>query len=154
RLARHGPAPSGGALAAFLAGGAPADVPPDLARLTIRAAAACPAASPQVVALAEGVLKAMLLTRLKVASLFVLTAAVVTAGARLTGSRAFAAGPARTSPAEAREDDKPKAGGERRAADKGNEVIRGSGQEVTKELKLSGFTAVDVGGAFQVEIAR
>jgi RNA polymerase sigma factor (sigma-70 family) len=163
RLARHGRTPCGGALAAFLAGGgASADVPLALARSTIRGAilvgvgqaTVAAVASPHVAALTEGVLKAMLLTKLKVASLFVLMVAAVTAGAGVTGYRAFAAGQDRTRRAEAREDDKPKARDERRAAEKDKEVIRGSGKEATRELKLSDFTAVDVGNVFQVEITR
>jgi RNA polymerase sigma factor (sigma-70 family) len=155
RLARHHPALSGGALAALTAG-ASAEVSPGLARSAVQVVAGAP---PQVVALAEGVLKAMLLTKLKVAGLFVL-AALVTAGMGVIGLCAFAAGPDPARPAEvrdedgpqARDDDGPKAPGKRRPRDEDNEAIRGSGKEATRELKLSDFTTVDVGDAFQVEV--
>jgi hypothetical protein len=158
RLARHGPALSGGALAAALTASASAEIPPALARAAVRVAAIAP---PQVVALAEGVLKAMLLTKLKVAGLFVL-AAFVTAGMGVIGLCAFAAGPDPARQAEVRDDDRPKARdddgpkapGKRRPRDEDSEVIRGSGKEATRELKLSDFTTVDVGHAFQVELTR
>jgi RNA polymerase sigma factor (sigma-70 family) len=97
RLARHGPAPSAGALAAALARGA--GVPPSLLASTAKAAsllaagrAATAVASARVAALAEGVLKAMLLTKLSVA--FLAAAAVVASGAAVFACRALAAPPA------------------------------------------------------------
>jgi hypothetical protein len=95
----------------------------------------------------------MLLTKFKVASLFVL-AAFVTAGAGVTGLCAFGTGRVPARQVEVRDDDGPKAPGKRRPPDKDNEIIRGSGKEVTRELKLSDFTTVDVGHAFQVEVTR
>jgi RNA polymerase sigma factor (sigma-70 family) len=187
RLARHGPARSGTVLAAVVAGGACADVPAALAQSTIKGAvlvstgraALAAVAAPQVVALTEGVLKAMLLTKLKVASLFVLALAAVVAGAGLAGYRTFAADPDRARQADAREADEPKAKDKPRPADGGDEagkgsgkevtiriiyeydstaphkdVIKGSGKEVTKELKLADFTSVDVGSVFQLEITQ
>jgi hypothetical protein len=115
------------------------------------------------------VLKAMLLTKLKVAGLFVLAALVGAAGmgvtglfalaggpdpARQAGLCAFAAGPDPARQADVRDDDGPKARDKRRPADGDNQIIRGSGKEVTRELKLSDFTTVDVGNVFQVEVAR
>ena len=187
RLSRHGPAVSAGALAAVLAGGASAGVPVALAQSTIKGAilvatgqaAIAAVASPPVAALTEGVLKAMFLTKLKVASLFVLTVATLMAGAGLTGYRIFAADPDQPSRAAVGEDDEQKARDKGRAAgqDRGSrahvqeadedkardksrkadgarEVIRGSGKVVTKELKLADFNTVDVGSAFHVEITQ
>src|SRR5262249_12641978 len=56
--------------------------------------------------------------------------------------------------AEVRDDDGPKAPGKRRPREEDNGIIRGSGKEVTRELKLSDFTTVAVGHAFQVEVTR
>jgi RNA polymerase sigma factor (sigma-70 family) len=95
RLARHGLAVSGGVLAAVLSQrAASARVPASVASSTIKAAslvAAGQAAAPSVVsvkavALAEGVLKTMLLTRLKIATavLVAVVAALGTGAAALT----------------------------------------------------------------------
>jgi RNA polymerase sigma factor (sigma-70 family) len=176
RLARHGPA-----LATVLAGGASAHVPAALARSTIQGAvlvgtgraAIAAVASPPVVALTEGVLKAMLLNKLKVASLFVLAAAVVVAGAGVAGYRTFAAEQDRTRQGETKDAEKPKDKDKSRTADGGNEAVKGSGKMVTKELKmssdtgpsgqgghlrpaikLSDFTSVDVGSVFHVTITQ
>jgi RNA polymerase sigma factor (sigma-70 family) len=69
RLANRGVALSAGALAALVARNASAAVPPAVVTVTIQAASPCaagPAAIPvKVAALAEGVLKTMLLTKLK-----------------------------------------------------------------------------------------
>jgi RNA polymerase sigma factor (sigma-70 family) len=160
RLSRHGPALSAATLAGFLADGASAAVPPGLARSAVMGAALLGAGSaevaavapPHVVALTEGVLKAMLLTKLKIASLFVLAVAFVAAGAGATGYRAFAADEERNGPAEERVDDKPK--DKRRPAAEDQKVIRGSGKEVTQDMKMADFTSVEVGGPFHVEITR
>jgi RNA polymerase sigma factor (sigma-70 family) len=168
RLARHGDPQSGAKLAAVVAGGATcAAVPAALARSTIQGAAlvaagtaAAAASSPRVAALTEGVLKAMLLTKLKVAGLFVLTVAALVAGAGAVGYRALAADRAltadrdRTHPAPARVADEPKSAAKARPAEPGVEVITGSGKAVTKELNLSDFTAVDIGHVFQVAVTQ
>jgi RNA polymerase sigma factor (sigma-70 family) len=161
RLSRHRRALSVAALTAFLAGGASAEVPPALVRTAAQGAALLGAgqaavgavAAPHVIALTEGVLKAMLLTRLKIASLFALAVAVAVAGVSVTGYRAFADDPDRARRAEARQADAP-GDNEKRPADGDGEVIRGSGKEATKELKLADFTTVDVGAAFRVEVTR
>jgi RNA polymerase sigma factor (sigma-70 family) len=95
RLARHGFTLTGGALAAALAEGtASALVPASLIDSTVQAAflfaagqaAAAGAISARAIALTEGVLKAMLLTKLKIATAVVLALAVVvgTAASSLT----------------------------------------------------------------------
>jgi RNA polymerase sigma factor (sigma-70 family) len=81
RLARYGPEVAGATLAAVLAEGAAARVPPPLVGATVRAAAgAIPA---PVAALTQEVLKAMLVTRLKkgMAVLFLLGLLALTCGA-------------------------------------------------------------------------
>jgi RNA polymerase sigma factor (sigma-70 family) len=158
RLARHGAVVSGGALAAAMAETASAAVPMELARATIEGttliatgqAALTAVASPHVVALTEGVLKAMLLTKLKIASLFALALVVVVAGVGLTGYSAILDDPPVRRKAEASTDDKSKA----RQKDTGKETIRGSGKEITQELKLAGFTSVNVESVFHVEVTQ
>jgi RNA polymerase sigma factor (sigma-70 family) len=89
RLARHRPALSAAALAALTARGASACVPPTLMARTVRAGIALAAgraltegaASAKVVTLAEGVLKMLLLSRVKAAAGgLLLLAAVVAVG--------------------------------------------------------------------------
>jgi RNA polymerase sigma factor (sigma-70 family) len=85
RLARHGLAVSGGALAAALAEKASACVPASVVSSTIKAAilfaagqaAAAGAISARVAALAEGALKTMLLTKLKIATAVLLAVVLV-----------------------------------------------------------------------------
>jgi RNA polymerase sigma factor (sigma-70 family) len=95
RLARSGLAISGGALAAAVAEQlAEASMPASVASITIKAAtrfAAGQAAATSVhaVALAEGVLKTMLLTKLKITTGLVLAAAVLSTGAATFAHRAF-----------------------------------------------------------------
>jgi RNA polymerase sigma factor (sigma-70 family) len=84
RLARHGPAVSGGALAAVLAPKAAlAGVPPAVLASTIRAATAVAAGQAvagvipaEVAALTEGILKTMLLSKIKATTFALLMAAV------------------------------------------------------------------------------
>ncbi len=98
RLARHGVAVSGMALAAGLSpSAASAGVPTSVVSSTIKAAslfaagqaAAAGVISAKVAALTEGVLKAMLLTKLKVATAVLLTASIV-CGVGVFMQRAFA----------------------------------------------------------------
>jgi RNA polymerase sigma factor (sigma-70 family) len=101
RLARHGLPVSGGALTALMAcNTARATVPPSLESLTIKAATlvavgqAMPPGlvSAKVASLTEGVLKAMLVAKLKVWTLVVVVAAVLVVGSRLAlGERALEA---------------------------------------------------------------
>jgi outer membrane protein assembly factor BamB len=89
RLTRAGLAVSGAALAAVLAeGGASASVPPAVASSTIRAVglfaagqAAAGVVSGRAISLAEGVLKSMLLTRLKLVTAVLVALVVLGAGA-------------------------------------------------------------------------
>jgi RNA polymerase sigma factor (sigma-70 family) len=89
RVARHGMTLSGGAVAALAGGTASAGVPGPLVDSTVHAAAAFAAGQAavagavpaQVAALTEGVLKSMLLTKMKIATAVVLVAAALGTGA-------------------------------------------------------------------------
>jgi RND family efflux transporter MFP subunit len=102
RLLRRGLAPSLAALAGALSSGANAAIPASLAQSTARhamqfatARAAAGATSLTVAALAQGVLRAMFLTRLKAAALAVTTLALALAAAwGLTPAPVVRAGPA------------------------------------------------------------
>jgi RNA polymerase sigma factor (sigma-70 family) len=103
RLSRSGLKISGGALAAALSHGvASANLPVSVASLTIKAAslvAAGPAAvagciSAEAVALAEGVLKTMLLNKLKIATAVVVAIGILGAGGIALTQRALADKPA------------------------------------------------------------
>jgi RNA polymerase sigma-70 factor (ECF subfamily) len=91
RLLRRGLVLSAGALTGFAANGAWAAVPPPLALMTSKAGLLFTAGqttvtgllSPHTVQLAKGVLKAMLLTKLKVATTVLLAVGVLGAGAGL-----------------------------------------------------------------------
>jgi RNA polymerase sigma factor (sigma-70 family) len=102
RLARHGLAVTGGSLAAMLARNtASAVTPTSVVACTIKAAslfgpgraAASAAISVKAAALADGVVKAMLLTKLKIAIAVLVALAVVGSGAFLIGLPAPAAQP-------------------------------------------------------------
>ena len=122
---RYGLAVSGGALAAALARQASAAVPAALSAATVQAVVAygttTAAVSAKVAVLAEGVMKAMLWTKLKIAAV-VLAAGLlfVGAGAAALGpGKAGAAGPPKADPtnpaADAEPDSKPADGGGKHA---------------------------------------
>ena len=101
RLARHGLAVSGGSLAAFFAqSAASASVPASVVSSTIKTAMLVAASngvaagivSSKVVALTEGVLKAMLLTQLKIIAFLMGTLCVLGTGAGVLTRHALAAG--------------------------------------------------------------
>jgi RNA polymerase sigma factor (sigma-70 family) len=148
RLARSGLALSGGALALLLSeDAASAGVPAPLAAATTRAATGRAVAAAPVVALAEGVVRSMLLTKLRIAVGVLLALGLLVAAA---------AGPiyrlgARDEP-EDRTEKRPKAGADKKPAD--DNRIQGSGRVETEERKVKDFTSVDAGSAFQVEIQQ
>lgn len=131
RLARHGLAVSGGALAAALAqNAASAGVPPLVVSVTIKAVtavaagqAAASAISAPVAALTEGVLKAMLLTKLKTAVTVVLVLGMVAFGGGLLTQSTGAGEKPRTKPAD-----------EVRAKDADREAATGSLLDAEQEL--------------------
>jgi RNA polymerase sigma factor (sigma-70 family) len=166
RLARHGLAVSSGlALSAMVETLRAASVPPTLMTATVNAAralaageAAAGAISMQVSALTEGVLKSMLLTKLKMLSTCLLAGGVIAAGAAWTGHGARAGSAVAAEPtlevrfhefeSEAQNKHQPE-----KAHDKALE-IRGSGRLATKEFALADFTSFEVSRTFQVEITR
>jgi RNA polymerase sigma factor (sigma-70 family) len=103
RLARHGLAVTSGALSMLLSQGASADVPASVVSSTIKAAnllmagqtAAAGAISAKVAGLTEGVLKTMLLSKLKIATALFVIAAAAGAGGVIYFSRAMEPLPAR-----------------------------------------------------------
>jgi ketosteroid isomerase-like protein len=109
RLARHGPAVSGGVLAAVLSQKvASGGVPTSVLSSTIKAAglyAAGQAVSAQVVALTEGVLKTMLLTRLRFATAVVFVMTLICCGAGILASHAQEGKKAPAPPSQVKEDD-------------------------------------------------
>ncbi len=115
RLARHGLTVSGGAVATMLSQNvASASVPTSVVLSTIKAAslfavgqAASGVVSVKVAALTEGVLKAMLLTKLKIATAVLVMVAVVAAGASLMRLPAPAAEPPKTDKPDPKDGAKP-----------------------------------------------
>ncbi len=132
RLARSGQAVSGAALAAVLSQTASASVPASVASSTIRAAslvAAGQAAAPGVlsvkaVALAEGVLKTMLLTKLKIATAVLALVAVLGAGAAALTQQGLSAKPA-AQPAAQNKEPAAQPAKERKVAEPLPDVVRG-----------------------------
>jgi len=102
RLSRHGLAVSGAALAVLLSENAASAVPPSLVSSTIQAAtayaagptAAASVISATVIALTHGVLRTMLLTKLKIAAAMVVALTVIGVGAGSLIYQAQAAGDA------------------------------------------------------------
>jgi RNA polymerase sigma-70 factor (ECF subfamily) len=161
RLRRHGTRLSTAVLAAALTNNATAHgVPTSLVVSTVEAAAlftageAVAATSAPAAALAEGVMKSMFLSKLKLATAFTLTAFSLTA---LSSSPAFqdaAKGAGAVIVRAIRADDQAReteAAVEDASEDR---KVEGSGKAVTKEMSHAHFTAVEIGSAFQVEITR
>jgi RNA polymerase sigma factor (sigma-70 family) len=140
RLTKRGVALSGGVFAAVLSQKAGAGVPPSLVSSTIKAAnllaagqaATTGAISVKVAALTEGVLKSMLLTKLKVAAAVVLVAAVTlaVAGGSLSQPTLVAQEPASQPPFVAAAEKQP-------AQQKKVEVILVKGDIITKDSVIA-----------------
>jgi RNA polymerase sigma factor (sigma-70 family) len=139
-------------------------VPQALMSFTVRAAllgaagraAAAAVVSPEVAALTEGVLKAMLPGKLKLAVLLLLAVGLVAVGAGLLAHRSGAAERPRTGSGDTAGTAflaavAPDAADEGAAEDSS---IEGSGKLITKELGLAGFTSVDVSHGFGVDIKQ
>jgi RNA polymerase sigma factor (sigma-70 family) len=172
RLRSHGLTLAGGALAALMTqNGASAAIPPAVVAPTVKAAVLVAAGqatagivSTSVLTLSEGVLKAMLLTKLRMAATALVAMIVLTGGVgvpvyRLWASQQKEAGElaspespspaelppalsiaaAAAEPADPAEDDDPK-------------IIRGSGKLVTCEMNADGFTSLELGHTFEVTI--
>lgn len=156
RLTRCGVTLSVAVFAAALThGGTQAAAPQTLLSSTARAAAAG-LISAEVAALTEGVLKLMLLGKLKLAILFLLAVGLISTG---TGLLAHRSGAAERPSAESgdtaatalRATVAPDASDKRAAEDSS---LEGSGKLITKELDLAGFTSVDVRHGFRVDITQ
>jgi RNA polymerase sigma factor (sigma-70 family) len=165
RLRQQGLALAGGALAAALAENAPAaGVPSSLVVSTVRAATlftaggAAATTSAQAAALAEGVLKGMFLSKLKLATALLLAVCGLAAVAGGPAYRTLAAGAAGAEEPHKHESDGPPASApaptEHAHGQHGQLTTKGSGKAVTKEMDFADFTAVEVSSVFQVEIAR
>jgi RNA polymerase sigma factor (sigma-70 family) len=163
RLARHGPALAGGALAGLLAHGrASAGIPPTLIHATVGSATAFVAGravAPPVAALTEGVVRTMLLSKLKIATALVLAACLAGTAA---GGLAFLSAPSNDPSApqaaqaaadeeqEGRERDDQTGKGDRSKAG----PVTGSGKLTTRQFKVADFTSVNVSSVFHVNITR
>jgi RNA polymerase sigma factor (sigma-70 family) len=172
RLARHGPAASGAALGAALAHGEASACAPRLlvvtANAVVQAAAGnldAGAVSARVVALTEGVLKTMFLSRLKIATVVLVVLGIAALGMGATAFCSLPAGPADTretdlpartevprAEAETEPRDGPPPAAEPEPA--GGDTVQGSGKDATREIEAADFTSVEVGQAFQVDITR
>jgi hypothetical protein len=153
RMSRYGVSLAGGVWATIVSKGmACPPMPPSLMLSTTRAVTGT--VSVPVAALTQGVLRTMLLAKLKIAAALVLVLSLVSAGLALTPSPSplvvcNALGPpiADHALAQLQEAATPAA-----AEDEGD--IKGTTARKTKEFDLSGFTAVDVSSAFHVEITH
>jgi RNA polymerase sigma factor (sigma-70 family) len=160
RLRQHGVTLAGGVLAASLAETATATaapVPASLIGATVKAATIfvtgqAVQASPPA-ALAEGVLKAMFLTKLKSSTVMVLACCGL---ALLFGGAAYRTLPtvAAQSTDAVASDESPVEVGDPAEQGDGDRTIRGSGNLVSKDIAIKDFTAVEVGTVFRVEITR
>jgi RNA polymerase sigma factor (sigma-70 family) len=172
RLTRRGITVSGAFLAAVLTPDlVSAAVPPSLLATTIKASlmaaagqVAAAMVSTKVIALSEGVLRTMMMTKIKIASVAILTLGVSIAG---VGRWAYQAVAADAVPSNLAAVDTTMAmvGAPERSAvdpadvnsvadDSKREKIIGSGKPATKEYQISGFNSVDVSSVFHVDITQ
>jgi RNA polymerase sigma-70 factor (ECF subfamily) len=142
RLVRHGLALSAGAVAAALAGEASAGVPGSLAGSTVRAATlvaagqgAAGAVSANAIALAEEVLKAMLLSKLAKTTVVLLAAVVLAAGIGLFLAQASGADAPEKKAAAPAEKPPEKGGGAAGAAEKAAGAV--SAAEVVEAFRTN-----------------
>jgi RNA polymerase sigma factor (sigma-70 family) len=186
RLRSHGLTLAGGALAALMTrNGASAAVPPAVVAPTVKAASLVAAGqatagivSTSVLSLTEGVVKTMLLTKLRMAATALVAMIVLTGGAGLPLYRLWAEqhndtgtlASLESSPADelppafsvsAADKEPPDladlvAAADPEPADPAEnacpEVIRGSGKLDTREIKAEGFTSLALGYTFDVII--
>jgi RNA polymerase sigma factor (sigma-70 family) len=185
RLRSHGLTLAGGAVAALLTqNAASASVPPALVTPTVKAAvlvasgrATAGIVSTSVVTLTEGVIKAMLLTKLRTTLVAFVAVTILAGGASLPVYRLWAAqqpnpgamassepvaaaalaspSPAPVAdpqPAPMPEEVAPEPADAPKDADP--KVIRGSGKLDTREMKVEGFKSLDLGNTFHVTITQ
>jgi RNA polymerase sigma factor (sigma-70 family) len=149
RMARYGIVLSAPVWAAIVgAGMASAAVPPGLILSTARAVATGVLPAP-VAALTQGVLRTMLLAKVKLAACLILAVSLAVAGLVVTANR---------SPAGSAEALPEQPGGEAIAAapsaDADEKATKDTRKTVTKEFDVSGFSSVEVSGAFHVEFQQ
>lgn len=172
RVSRRGLALSINMVAATVAQQASAaTVPTRLLASTVEAARlygpgralATGAISARILALTEGALKNMLLTKLKIATACCLIVSVLAAGTSvLSYSAAAARGQAPPAPvaASTEHSEEPQAPDSKTKTDKpavaGPAVteVHGSGKVITKELPLTDFTSVEVSRSIQIELTQ
>jgi RNA polymerase sigma factor (sigma-70 family) len=165
RLRQQGVTLAGGALAALSETATAARVPSSLLVSTVKAATlftageAVALSSARAAALAEGVLKGMVLRKLEFVTGFLLAACILAAVAGGPAYHLLAAGgtPAEETTrhqANGPSPDAPAAKHAHHDHGHGGERIQGSGKAITREMDLKGFTAVEVSSVFRVEITR
>jgi RNA polymerase sigma-70 factor (ECF subfamily) len=176
RLTRRGLTVSGAVLAAsFGQNLASANLPPSLLSSTVKASlmvaagrAATALISANVIALSQGVLRTMLMTKIKILAVVFLTLGVSIAGVGRLAYPALAGDSASSSLAaildsEAKFGENPQVAGLESdeaadekpiAKDSKREQIVGSGKAVTKEYQLKDFNSVDISSIFHVEISQ
>jgi hypothetical protein len=109
-----------------------------------------------VALLTQEVIRAMTLSKIKIATVALLTLLAI-AAVSLPVFRALPEAPASVRELAPPVDANPQARAAAAAlepANTGDEAVRGSGKQTTKEFKLTGFTSVDASSAFHVEITR
>lgn len=176
RLTRRGLTLSGTCLAGILGQNlASANVPPTLLAATVKASLLVAAGrvatafiSAKAAALSQGVLRTMMMTKIKIVSVVFVTLGVSIAGVGRLAYQAAAADPESaglaaifgpetslgeagldpTIPANVFADDNTNDKGSKR------EQIVGSGKAVTKEYQLKDFNSVDISSVFHVEITH
>ncbi len=183
RLRSHGLTLAGGALATLMTqNGASAAIPPAVVAPTVKAAVLVAAGqatagivSMSVLTLSDGVLKAMLLTKLRMAATALVTMIVLTGGVGVPVYRLWAAQqkdagalasleslqaaefpPALSIPTANPEPAELNAAVDPEPADPADDddpkIIRGSGKLTTREMNADGFTALELGHTFEVVI--
>jgi RNA polymerase sigma-70 factor (ECF subfamily) len=174
RLTRRGLTVSGAVLAgAFCQNFASACVPPSLVANTVKTSlimaagkGAAALISANVISLSQGVLRTMMMTKIKIVVVAFLTLSLSIAGAGRLAYQAMAANsdapvfaavlgpsvhandmaPLAANPNDDDPREKPK-----RAKSKREKIV-GSGKPMTKEYQISGFNSVNVNSVFEVEI--
>jgi RNA polymerase sigma factor (sigma-70 family) len=154
RLARHGLAVAGGSLAAVLAQDASVAAPTSVVFSTIKAAgpfaagqaAATGVISAQVAALTEGVLKTMLLTRLKIGAAMLVLIGLVTTSAGIWGRPVPGGGPAEATRTGGAADQPGKQVADRPALQKSESGVVGVLKKIDARQNKLTFTAITASG--------
>jgi RNA polymerase sigma factor (sigma-70 family) len=172
RLARHRPPFSSEALAAALTHGATSACTPHhvitMAEAAVQAVSgklAAPTVPARVITLTEGVLRTMLLNRVKLTAVVLVVLGIAALGVGAAASRSLPAAPGdvgQTDPTvqadvpttEVRPEAQNNLPPALEAEPTREEPVPDSGKEATKQIEAADFTSVEVGQAFQVDITR